>query len=102
MAANDRCLFCRIISGEIPSKKVFEDDVAIAFNDINPQAPTHVLVIPRTHISTLDDLDDHDALIPASVAECFDFAGEALDLAEMFQTPIFVLSDLDLGMNNHM
>jgi len=44
----------------------------------------------------------HIALIPASVSECFDFAGEALDLAEMFQTPIFVLSDLDLGMNNHM
>jgi len=44
----------------------------------------------------------HIALIPCSVAECFDFAGEALDLAEMFQTPIFVLSDLDLGMNNHM
>jgi len=63
MAANDRCLFCRIISGEIPAKKVFEDDVAIAFNDINPQAPTHVLVIPRTHISTLDDLDDHEANI---------------------------------------
>jgi 2-oxoglutarate ferredoxin oxidoreductase subunit alpha len=44
----------------------------------------------------------HIALIPSSVSECFDFAGEALDLAEMFQTPIFVLSDLDLGMNNHM
>jgi histidine triad (HIT) family protein len=63
MAANDRCLFCRIISGEIPAKKVFEDDVAIAFNDINPQAPTHVLVIPRTHISTLDDLDENESNI---------------------------------------
>jgi histidine triad (HIT) family protein len=63
MPAHDRCLFCRIISGEIPAKKVFEDDVAIAFNDINPQAPTHVLVIPRTHISTLDDLDEHESNI---------------------------------------
>ncbi|MEA2326395.1 MAG: histidine triad family protein [Thermoanaerobaculia bacterium] len=63
MSAHDRCLFCRIISGEIPSKKVFEDDVVIAFNDINPQAPTHVLVIPRTHISSLDDLDEHEANI---------------------------------------
>jgi histidine triad (HIT) family protein len=63
MAGNDRCLFCRIISGEIPAKKVFEDDVAIAFNDINPQAPTHVLVIPRTHISTLDDLDENESNI---------------------------------------
>jgi histidine triad (HIT) family protein len=63
MAANDRCLFCRIISGEIPAKKIFEDDVAIAFNDINPQAPTHVLVIPRTHISSLDDLDETESNI---------------------------------------
>jgi len=61
MPANDQCLFCRIIRGEVPAKKVFEDDVAIAFNDINPQAPTHVLVIPREHISTLDDLDEHEA-----------------------------------------
>ena len=60
MAANDRCLFCRIISGEIPAKKVFEDDVAIAFNDINPQAPTHVLVIPRDHIESLDDASQKD------------------------------------------
>jgi histidine triad (HIT) family protein len=63
MPANDHCLFCRIIRGEVPAKKVFEDDVAIAFNDINPQAPTHVLVIPREHISTLDDLDEHEASI---------------------------------------
>jgi histidine triad (HIT) family protein len=61
MAANDRCLFCRIASGEITAKKVFEDDLVVAFNDINPQAPTHVLVIPRQHISTLDDLDEEEA-----------------------------------------
>ena len=61
MAANDRCLFCRIATGEITAKKVFEDDLVVAFNDINPQAPTHVLVIPRQHISTLDDLDEEEA-----------------------------------------
>ena len=61
MVNNDRCLFCRIASGEITAKKVFEDDQVFAFHDINPQAPTHVLVIPRKHISTLDDLDDDDA-----------------------------------------
>jgi histidine triad (HIT) family protein len=61
MAANDRCLFCRIASGEIKAKIVFEDDAVVAFEDINPQAPTHVLVIPRTHISTLDDLDEEEA-----------------------------------------
>lgn len=61
MAGNERCLFCRIAHGEIPSKKVYEDDDVFAFQDINPQAPTHVLVIPRKHISSLDDLTDADA-----------------------------------------
>ena len=45
------CLFCRIIAGEIPSTKVYEDETVFAFRDINPQAPTHILVIPKTHIS---------------------------------------------------
>lgn len=54
------CLFCRIIAGEIPSKIVHEDDRVIAFGDINPQAPTHVLVIPRKHIATLNDLAGED------------------------------------------
>ena len=54
------CLFCRIAAGEIPSSKVYEDDRLVAFNDINPQAPLHVLVIPRRHIATLNDLTDAD------------------------------------------
>jgi histidine triad (HIT) family protein len=61
MSANDRCLFCRIVSGEIPAKKVCEDDLVVAFHDINPQAPTHVLVVPRKHIASLDDLTEEDA-----------------------------------------
>jgi len=59
----DRCLFCRIVSGEISAKKVFEDDVVVAFNDINPQAPTHVLVVPRRHIASLETLDEEEAPI---------------------------------------
>lgn len=47
------CLFCKIIAGEIPSAKVYEDDVCFAFRDIAPQAPTHVLVVPKTHVSDL-------------------------------------------------
>jgi histidine triad (HIT) family protein len=47
------CLFCKIVAGEIPSKKVFEDDLTYAFRDINPQAPTHILVVPRKHIGSL-------------------------------------------------
>ena len=47
------CLFCKIIAGEIPSEKVFEDELVYAFRDINPQAPTHILVVPRRHIPSL-------------------------------------------------
>jgi histidine triad (HIT) family protein len=49
------CLFCRIIAGEIPADIIYTDDVSIAFRDINPQAPTHILVIPREHIESLDE-----------------------------------------------
>ena len=62
------CLFCRIVAGEIPAKKVFEDDQLVAFEDINPQAPMHVLVIPRAHVATLNDLEpSHDELVGAMV-----------------------------------
>lgn len=54
------CLFCRIIAGEIPATKLFEDDRMIAFNDITPQAPLHALVVPRKHIATLNDLEPDD------------------------------------------
>ena len=62
------CLFCRIIAGEIPATKVYEDDTLVAFNDINPQAPMHVLVVPRVHVATLNDLGaTHDAVVGAMV-----------------------------------
>ena len=54
------CLFCKIIDGEIPSTKVYEDDVCYAFRDINPVAPTHILVIPKKHIDGLDACDEGD------------------------------------------
>ena len=50
------CLFCRIIRGEIPSAKVYEDELCFAFRDIAPQAPTHILVVPKAHIASLDEL----------------------------------------------
>jgi histidine triad (HIT) family protein len=55
------CLFCKIAAGVIPSKKVYADEAFYAFEDINPQAPTHVLLIPRKHIATLNDLGEEDA-----------------------------------------
>ena len=54
------CLFCKIVTGEIPATKVYEDERLIAFNDINPQAPMHVLIVPRKHIATLNDLSVED------------------------------------------
>jgi histidine triad (HIT) family protein len=54
------CLFCKIASGEIAADKVFETEDVVAFRDINPQAPTHVLIIPRRHIETINDISDAD------------------------------------------
>jgi histidine triad (HIT) family protein len=62
------CLFCRIAAGEIPATKVYEDDTLVAFRDIHPQAPLHVLVVPRQHVSTLNDLETgHESLVGAMV-----------------------------------
>ena len=58
------CLFCRIVRREIPASIVYEDDRVLAFDDINPQGPTHVLVIPKVHIASLNDLTpDHDRIV---------------------------------------
>ena len=54
------CLFCKIASGEIPSSKVYEDDAVLAFRDINPLAPKHVLIIPKTHILSVDALNEEN------------------------------------------
>lgn len=71
------CLFCKIIAGEIPASKVFEDDQLIAFNDINPQAPMHVLVVPRRHVATLNDLAaGDDALVGEMVRRAAAIAKE--------------------------
>lgn len=56
----ESCLFCRIASGELSAKVVHEDELCVAFDDINPQAPMHVLVVPRRHIATLNDLGGDD------------------------------------------
>jgi histidine triad (HIT) family protein len=57
------CLFCKMIAGEIPTKKVYEDDKTFAFHDINPQAPTHVLIVPNKHIVGLKEATPEDAEI---------------------------------------
>ncbi len=55
---SENCLFCKIVKGDIPSSKVYEDEVCVAFNDISPQAPTHILVIPREHFDSLDTAEN--------------------------------------------
>ena len=62
------CLFCKIIAREIPASIVFEDDRMIAFNDINPQAPTHVLIVPKRHIETLNALEPGDDQLVGELA----------------------------------
>jgi histidine triad (HIT) family protein len=54
----ENCLFCRIIQGEIPSDKVYEDEAVYAFRDISPQAPTHVLVVPKEHVTSVDSANN--------------------------------------------
>ena len=61
--SNDRCLFCRIASGEITAKKVYEDDKVFAFEDIDPKAPTHILIVPKKHIVGLKEASAEDAEI---------------------------------------
>jgi histidine triad (HIT) family protein len=71
------CLFCKIVAGEMRSRKLYEDDELFAFEDINPQAPLHALVIPRRHIATLNDLKgSEDALVGSMVRRAAAIAKE--------------------------
>jgi histidine triad (HIT) family protein len=71
------CLFCKIINREIPGSIVYEDERLLAFNDINPQAPTHVLVVPKHHIASLNELTaEHDGLIGEMVRRAAAIARE--------------------------
>ena len=65
------CLFCKIIAGDIPSTKVYEDDMVYAFRDIAPMAPTHVLVVPKAHVSGMSAIDElDDATLAACLRTC--------------------------------
>ncbi len=63
------CLFCKIIAGEIPSTKVYEDETVLAFRDIAPQAPTHILVIPKCHIGSVAELTAENSAVVAHIFE---------------------------------
>lgn len=65
----ENCLFCKIVAGDIPSTKVYEDDLVLAFRDIAPQAPTHILVIPKTHIPSVDGITAENSAVVAHIFE---------------------------------
>ena len=63
------CLFCKIIAGEIPSKKIYEDDSVYAFSDINPQAPFHAVIVPKAHICSAADITPENSFLAAKIFE---------------------------------
>ena len=63
------CIFCKIINGEIPSAKVYEDEYVYAFRDINPQAPVHVLVVPKLHIASADEVNGENSIYVSKIFE---------------------------------
>ncbi len=79
------CLFCRIISGEIPSQKVFEDQLCYAFKDINPQAPVHVLVIPKLHIPSVDGVNEENSAYVSHIFECIPRIAAELGLGDGYR-----------------
>ena len=76
------CLFCKIAKGDIPSNKVYEDDIMLAFHDIAPEAPVHVLVIPKKHISSISALEEADAAIVGAIMLRIKALADELGIAE--------------------
>ena len=76
------CLFCKIAAGEIPSKKVYEDDQVLAFYDIEPKAPVHLLVIPKAHLSGVRDVDGSNSGVVAHIFEVIPRIAQQLGLTD--------------------
>ena len=79
------CLFCKIIAGVIPSTKVYEDDCVLAFRDIAPQAPTHILVIPKEHIPSVDGITAENSAVVAHIFEVIPAIAKAEGLASGYR-----------------
>ena len=79
------CLFCKIVAGDIPSTKVYEDDQVLAFRDIAPQAPTHILVIPKAHIASVAEITADNSGVVAHIFEVIPQIAKAEGLAEGFR-----------------
>jgi len=76
------CLFCKIVTGELPAKITYQDDLVIAFDDINPQAPQHKLIIPQKHIATLNDLQHEDNELIGHMVQTAKMLAKNLNLAD--------------------
>ena len=74
------CLFCKIVAGDIPSKKLYEDEDIFAFYDISPIAPVHILIVPKKHISSIDDINEDNAEIVAKIFKAIPFLAKQLGL----------------------
>lgn len=79
------CLFCKIINGDIPSSKVYEDDTVYAFNDIDPQAPVHILIIPKEHIKSAAEINADNSNIVAHIFEAAAKIAEEKGLSDGFR-----------------
>lgn len=76
------CLFCKIIGGEIPSTKVYEDDTVLAFRDINPQAPEHIVVVAKTHIKSANEITEENSKYVAAIWEAIPKIASDLGIAQ--------------------
>ncbi len=79
------CLFCKIIAGDIPSTKVYEDELVLAFRDIEPQAPTHILIVPKVHIPSSDGICAENSAVIAHIFECIPHIAKAEGLADGYR-----------------
>lgn len=81
----ENCLFCNIVAGTIPSTKVYEDEMVYAFRDINPQAPVHILIIPREHIGSMAEITPENSRAVAHIAEVIPQIAKAEGLEDGFR-----------------
>ena len=81
----ENCLFCKIIAGDIPSTKVYEDDLVLAFRDIAPMAPTHILVIPKVHIPSVDGITAENSAVVAHIFEVIPQIAKAENLVNGYR-----------------
>ncbi len=76
------CIFCKIINGQVPSEKVYEDEEILAFKDIHPAAPIHVLIIPKKHIATLMDIEEEDSSLMGKIIQTAKLIAKQLGIGE--------------------